>query len=98
MEYPEFIAPDPQDVSTTKEEFAGNKKEFRRYEAFVDLMLVTFGEMKRRFPADTAGDAYMSQWLGEHLTYLNSSYFKKTFPDPLSPDLTGLLRKASKTR
>lgn len=98
MEHPEFVAPEPKVVNTIKEEFGGNKKEFRRYEVFVDLMLVTFDEMKRRFPTDKAADIYMSQWLGEHLAYLDSDYFKTAFSDPLSPELSGLMIKAIKVR
>ena len=57
MDYAQFIAPEKGQVNTTKEEFAGSRTEFRRYEAFVDLMLVAFEELKRRFPKDKAANA-----------------------------------------
>jgi hypothetical protein len=78
LEYPEFIAPDHSIVDTELETFNGDQKEFRRYEAFVDLMLTTFDAMIQ-LPTDEVMESYIVQWLSEHRTYLLSDYFSRHF-------------------
>jgi hypothetical protein len=93
LEYPEFIAPDPSLINVTLETFDGSEKEFRRYEAFVELMLTTF-EAAEWLPQSEFWTSYVVQWLGEHETYLASDYFKNNFQAQISPELERLLKKA----
>lgn len=96
LEYPQFIAPNRQSVHVKNEKFGTSKKEFRRYEAFADLMLTTFGEMKRLGRTDEPLEDYMESWIVPHLPYYQSEYFKTNFEKQLTPKLKQLIANASK--
>jgi hypothetical protein len=94
LEYPDFVAPDSSLIDTEHETFNGSQKEFRRYEAFVDLMLTTF-EAMIQLPIDKIMESYIVQWLSEHRTYLLSDYFSRLFRKMVSDQLWLLVEKGT---
>ena len=93
LEFPKFIAPNPETVNTKDEEFDCDEDEFRRYESFVELMLTTFEELAPTY-SDKGTQKYMVQWLAQHRKYLDSNYFRVDFWDQLSPQLQNLVEAA----
>ena len=96
LEYPQFIAPEDEDVNVADEEFMGEAIEFRRYEAYVELVLTTFEYLIQSYADDKPTRKYMIQSLSLHHQYLDSSYFRKEFLDQLSPELRMLIEDGIK--
>jgi hypothetical protein len=94
LEYPDFIVPDPALVNTKDKTFNGSKIEFRRYEAFVDLMLTTFEGTIWLSIKEGITESYILQWLRDHHTYLLSDYFKDNFSRMISAELQQLIEKS----
>jgi hypothetical protein len=92
QEHPQFISPDSR-LDVKAEKFDGSGDEFRRYEAFVDLMLSTFEEMLYSAPCRES-TKYMNNWLSEHRAYLDSPYFNENFRAELSEKMMRLVYAA----
>ena len=88
--------PHKESVHIKNQTFGKSEKEFRRYEAFLDLMLTTFDEMKRLGRTDEAVEDYMGSWIEPYVNYYESQYFKDNFGKQLSPNLKILIATATK--
>jgi hypothetical protein len=96
LEYPQFIAPEDEHVNVADEEFMGKTIEFRRYEAYVELVLTTFEYLVQSYADDKPTRKYMIQTLSLHYKYLDSGYFRKYFLEQLSPELRKLIEDGIK--
>jgi hypothetical protein len=100
LDYPDFVAPVSSHVDTEGQTFNCDRREFRRYEQFVDLMLATFEELikaqrKTRAGKITLTDHYVNGWLFDHKQYLQSTYFERQFRKMVSEELWQRIQNAT---